>query len=134
MQKCNSQASQVFQPQSSRLRADRCIRDRSTFVIKSCEFGDLRDSLIRNQIVGGTNSESIRKMLIKKQDLTLNCCFWSWHEEKSYLDKTISQTRQICNRLFVVLHQEVTNSLPEAEKQQFNFHAQARKNARNAKK
>ena len=39
---------------------------------RSCEFGDIRD-----RIVGGTNSESIesiRKMLIKEQDLTLNRC------------------------------------------------------------
>ena len=60
---------------------------------KSCEFGDLRDSLIRDRIVGGTNSESIRKMLIKEQDLTLNRCLELVQREELYLDKTISQTR-----------------------------------------
>ena len=41
---------------------------------RSCKFGDLRDSLIRDRIVGGTSSKSIRKMLIKEQDLTSNSC------------------------------------------------------------
>ena len=37
----------------------------------TCEFGDLRDSLIRDRIVGGVLSHELRGELLKKPDLTL---------------------------------------------------------------
>lgn len=37
----------------------------------NCEFGDLRDSLIRDRIVGGVLSDELRGELLKKPDLTL---------------------------------------------------------------
>ena len=37
----------------------------------TCEFGDLRDSLIRDRIVGGVSSDELRGELLKKPDLTL---------------------------------------------------------------
>ena len=37
----------------------------------TCEFGDLRDSLIRDRIVGGVLSDELRGELLKKPDLTL---------------------------------------------------------------
>ena len=37
----------------------------------SCEFGELRDSLIRDRIVCGVNSESVRLRLLRETDLTL---------------------------------------------------------------
>ena len=37
----------------------------------ACEFGDLRDSLIRDRIVGGVLSDELRGELLKKPDLTL---------------------------------------------------------------
>ena len=37
----------------------------------TCEFGDLRDSLIRDRIGGGVLSHKLRGELLKKPDLTL---------------------------------------------------------------
>ena len=37
----------------------------------TCEFGELRDSLIRGRIVGGVLSDELRGELLKKPDLTL---------------------------------------------------------------
>ena len=37
----------------------------------TCDFGDLRDSLIRDRIVGGVLSDELRGELLKKPDLTL---------------------------------------------------------------
>ena len=37
----------------------------------TCEFGDLKDSLIRDRIVGGVLSDELRGELLKKPDLTL---------------------------------------------------------------
>ena len=37
----------------------------------TCDFGDLRDSLIRDRIVGGVLSDQLRGELLKKPDLTL---------------------------------------------------------------
>lgn len=37
----------------------------------TCEFGELRDSLIRDRIVGGVLSDELRGELLKKPDLTL---------------------------------------------------------------
>ena len=37
----------------------------------ACEFGELRDSLIRDRIVGGVLSVELREELLKKPDLTL---------------------------------------------------------------
>ena len=37
----------------------------------TCEFGDLRDSLIRDRIVEGVSSHKLRGELLKKPDLTL---------------------------------------------------------------
>ena len=39
---------------------------------KTCEFGDLRDSLIRDRIVCGILSTNIREKLLSKEDLTLD--------------------------------------------------------------
>ena len=36
-----------------------------------CYFGDLRDSLIRDRIIGGVLSHELRGELLKKPDLTL---------------------------------------------------------------
>ena len=36
----------------------------------TCEFGDLKDSLIRHRIVGGVLSDELRGELLKKADLT----------------------------------------------------------------
>ena len=41
---------------------------------RNFEFGNLTDGIIRDRIVGGTRSESVRKILIKEEDLTLNRC------------------------------------------------------------
>ncbi|KAK3093011.1 hypothetical protein FSP39_010012 [Pinctada imbricata] len=38
---------------------------------KSCEFGDLHDTLIRDRIVCGTNSDVVRGRLLRESDLTL---------------------------------------------------------------
>ena len=38
----------------------------------TCDFGDLRDSLIRDRIVGGVLSDELRGELLKKPDLTLH--------------------------------------------------------------
>ena len=37
----------------------------------TCEFGDLKDSLIRDRIVGGVLSDELRGELLKNPDLTL---------------------------------------------------------------
>ena len=37
----------------------------------TCDFGDLRDSLLRDRIVGGLLSDELRGELLKKPDLTL---------------------------------------------------------------
>ena len=37
----------------------------------ACEFGDLRDSLIRDRIVGGVLPDELRGGLLKKPDLAL---------------------------------------------------------------
>ncbi|XP_048747335.2 uncharacterized protein K02A2.6-like [Ostrea edulis] len=39
---------------------------------KSCEFGDLHDSLIRDRIVCGIASDSVRRRLLRECDLTLD--------------------------------------------------------------
>ena len=41
---------------------------------KTCEFGTLSDSLIRDRIVGGIISDSTRSRLLQKADLTLDMC------------------------------------------------------------
>ncbi|KAK3103001.1 hypothetical protein FSP39_015684 [Pinctada imbricata] len=38
---------------------------------KSCEFGELHDSLVRDRIVGGISSDSVRRRLLRESDLTL---------------------------------------------------------------
>ena len=38
---------------------------------KNCEFGDLKDSLITDRIVCGTNSKSVRERLLRETDLSL---------------------------------------------------------------
>ena len=39
----------------------------------TCEFGAIKDSLIRDRIVGGVFSNELRRELLKKPDLTLQC-------------------------------------------------------------
>ena len=38
---------------------------------KTCEFGDLKDSLIKDKIVGGIQSDQLRARLLREADLTL---------------------------------------------------------------
>ena len=38
----------------------------------TCEFGTLKDSLIRDRIVCGVSSDALRKQLLKERDLTLH--------------------------------------------------------------
>ena len=46
----------------------------------SCEFGTLKDSLIRDRIVGGVLSDDLRGELLKKPDLTLQAA----HDPSQY--------------------------------------------------
>ncbi|MES9881309.1 MAG: hypothetical protein ABW185_10555 [Sedimenticola sp.] len=39
---------------------------------KSCEFGDLSDSFIRDRIICGITSDSLRERLLREQELTLD--------------------------------------------------------------
>ena len=41
-------------------------------IARNCEFKDLKDELIRDRIVCGTNSERIKERLLREQDLTLD--------------------------------------------------------------
>ena len=41
---------------------------------KTCEFGTLSDSLIRDRIVCGINSSSLRERLLREPNLTLKSC------------------------------------------------------------
>ena len=40
----------------------------------SCNFGDIRDSLIRDRLVCGTNSSARRERLVREEKLTLDTC------------------------------------------------------------
>lgn len=40
----------------------------------TCNFGNIRDSLIRNCIVCGTNSSAMRERLLREENLTLDKC------------------------------------------------------------
>ena len=41
---------------------------------KNCNFGELRNSLIRDRIIVGVKDVAVRKRLLQKQDLTLEVC------------------------------------------------------------
>lgn len=51
-------------------RIDNFVSELKRFSLNS-EFGTLRDSLIRDRIVGGVASDELRGELLKKPDLTL---------------------------------------------------------------
>lgn len=51
-------------------RIDNFVSDLKRLAL-TCEFGDLKDSLIRDRIVGGVMSDELRGELLKKPDLTL---------------------------------------------------------------
>ena len=40
--------------------------------VEKCEYGEFRDELLRDRIVGGIRSNSVRKVLLSKKDLTLS--------------------------------------------------------------
>lgn len=40
----------------------------------TCNFGDIKDSLIRDRTVCGTNSPSLRERLLREENLTLQKC------------------------------------------------------------
>lgn len=40
----------------------------------TCNFGNIRDSLIRNRIVCGTNSCAMRERMLREENLTLDKC------------------------------------------------------------
>lgn len=41
---------------------------------KTCNFGEIKDSLIRDRIVCGINNEGLRERLLREKDLTLQTC------------------------------------------------------------
>lgn len=41
---------------------------------KTCNFGEIKDSLIRDRIVCGINNEGLRERLLHEKDLTLQTC------------------------------------------------------------
>ena len=41
-------------------------------IAASCEYGDLKDELIRDRIVCGTTYENVRKQMLKERDLNLD--------------------------------------------------------------
>jgi hypothetical protein len=41
---------------------------------QSCNFGDLRDSMIRDRLVLGITSQRVRERLLREEDLTLGIC------------------------------------------------------------
>jgi len=51
-------------------RIDSFVSDLSRLAL-TCEFGSLKDSLIRDRIVGGVISDNLRGEVSKKPDLTL---------------------------------------------------------------
>lgn len=51
-------------------RIDALVSDLKRLAL-TCEFGSLKDSLIRDRIVGGVQSDELRGELLKKPDLTL---------------------------------------------------------------
>nr|XP_054599642.1 uncharacterized protein LOC129164243 isoform X1 [Nothobranchius furzeri] len=52
---------------------DKYVRD-LRLLASTCNFGQLKDSLIRDRIVCGTNSSSWRERLLREENLTLDRC------------------------------------------------------------
>lgn len=43
-------------------------------LVKTCNFGQLRDSLIRDRVVCGLNSTSMRERLLRETNMSLDTC------------------------------------------------------------
>ena len=52
---------------------DRYVTDLRVLA-STCNFGDIKDSLIRDRIVCGTNSSAMRERLLREENLTLDKC------------------------------------------------------------
>ena len=60
---------------------------------KSCEFGALRDSLIKDRLVGGINNDRVRQRLLEKSALTLDSAVQIVHAaEQSKIQAQIFKT------------------------------------------
>ena len=63
----------------------------------TCEFGTLKDSLIRDRIVCGMSSDALRKQLLKERDLTLHKAvqLWQIHESAERYSKEVSDQQEV---------------------------------------
>ena len=63
----------------------------------TCEFGPLKDSLIRDRIVCGVSSDALRKQLLKERDLTLHKAvqLCQIHESAERYIKEVSDQQEV---------------------------------------
>ena len=63
----------------------------------TCEFGTLKDSLIRDRIVCGMSSDALRKQLLKERDLTLHKAvqLCQIHESAERYSKEVSDQQEV---------------------------------------
>ena len=63
----------------------------------TCEFGTLKDSLIRDRIVCGVSSDALRKKLLKERDLTLHKAvqLFQIHESAERYSKEVSDQQEV---------------------------------------
>lgn len=69
---------------------------------KTCNFGTLRDALIRDRIVCGINSSNMRERLLQEKDMTLDTCIqlcraaeWSRENCKAIAGHTVEEVHAV---------------------------------------
>ena len=59
-------------------------------LVKICDFGTLSYSLIRNKIVCGFNTSSLRERLLREPNLTLKNCVDLWRQHETVKEKCVA--------------------------------------------
>ena len=89
----------------------------------TCEFGTLKDSLIRDRIVCGMSSDALRKQLLKERDLTLHKAvqLCQIHESAERYSKEVSDQQEVLWTLSCTAQ----GTLPSIRQKMFFVHENA---------
>ena len=94
--------------------------------VGKCEYGEFRDELLRDRIVGGIRSNSVRKVLLSKKDLTLSSavdiCLTSetaMHQASTMAAGSLSTTPSVSeSESIFALHRQRTPQRTNSNEQQ----------------